>query len=66
MCYDVLGMLVDLFREQGFRVAFKGIDNTQLEEVAMSLRADFLQGEKYTKPFPIEQIEMQPDLRMMF
>lgn len=66
MCYDVLGMLVDLLREQGFCVAFKGIDNTQLEEVAMSLRADFLQGEKYTKPFPIEQIEMQPDLRMMF
>lgn len=66
MCYDVLGMLVDLLREQGFCVAFKGIDNTQLEEVAMSLRADFLQGEKYTKPFPMEQIEMQPDLRMMF
>ena len=66
MCYDVLGMLVDLLREQGFCVAFKGIDNTQLEEAAMSLRADFLQGEKYTKPFPIEQIEMRPDLRMMF
>ena len=66
MCYDVMGMLVDLFKEQGFRVAFKGIDNTHLEEVAMSLRADFLQGEKYTKPFPIEQIETQPELQTMF
>lgn len=66
MCYDVMGMLVDLFKEQGFSVAFKGIDNAQLEEIAMSLRADFLQGEKYTKPFPIEQIDEQPELQTMF
>ena len=64
--YDVVGLMVDLFKEHGFQVAFKGIDNAQLEEVAMSLHADFLQGQKYTKPFPIEQIEMQPELQMMF
>ena len=66
MCYDVMGMLVDLFKEHGFHVAFKGIDNGKLEEVAMSLRADFLQGEKYTKPFPVEQIEEQADLQAMY
>lgn len=66
MCYDVMGMLVDMLKEQGFLVAFKGIDNMHLEEIAMSLRADFLQGEKYTKPFPIEQLELQPELQTMF
>lgn len=66
MCYDVMGMLVDLLKELGFGVAFKGIDNMHLEEIAMSLRADFLQGEKYTKPFPIEQLETQPDLQTLF
>ena len=66
MYYDVVGTLVDLFREQGFLVAFKGIDNVQLEEVAISLGADFLQGEKYTKPFPVDQIEEQPDLQIVF
>ena len=65
-CYDVTGMLVDLFKDHGFHVGFKGIDNAQLEEVAVSLRADFLQGEKYTKPFPVEQMEAVPDLQAMF
>lgn len=66
MCYDVLGMLVDLFKDQGLHVAFKGIDNAQLEEIAISLRADFLQGEKYTKPFPIEQIDELAELQTMY
>lgn len=66
MCYDVMGMLVDLFKDQGLYVAFKGIDNAQLEEIAISLRADFLQGEKYTKPFPIEQIDELAELQTMY
>lgn len=57
--YDVMGMLVDLFKEHGFLVAFKGIDNEELLDTAISLGADFVQGEKYTKPFPLEQIEEQ-------
>lgn len=64
--YDVMGMLVDLLKEHGFLVAFKGIDHAHLEEIAMSLRADFLQGEKYTKPFPVEQLEIQPGLQTLF
>ena len=66
LCYDVMGMLVDLFKEHGFQVAFKGIDNAKLEEIALSLNADFVQGEKYTKPFPIERIEEQTDLQAMY
>ena len=64
--YDVIGMLVDLFKEHGFQVAFKGIDNAQLEEMAISLNADLVQGEKYTKPFPMERLEEQIDLRTMY
>lgn len=66
MCYDVIGTLVDLFKERGLRVAFKGIDNARLEEIAVSLRADFLQGEKYTKPFPVERMEEIPELQGIF
>ena len=66
MCYDVMGMLVDLFKDHGFRVAFKGIDNTRLEEIAISLGADILQGEKYRKPFPIEHMEEQADFQIMY
>lgn len=58
-CYDTMGLLVDTFKEHGFFVAFKGIDNAGLEEIALSLGADFVQGEKYTKPFPIDRIDEQ-------
>lgn len=60
-CYDTMGMLVDTFKEHGFFVAFKGIDNAGLEEIALSLGADYVQGEKYTKPFPIDRIDEQKD-----
>lgn len=60
-CYDTMGMLVDTFKEHGFVVAFKGIDNARLEEIALSLGADFVQGEKYTKPFPIDRMGEQKD-----
>ena len=66
ICYDVMGMLVDLFKDQGFRVAFKGIDNARLEEVAISLGADVIQGEKYKKPFPIDEMEAQADFQSMY
>lgn len=57
--YDVIGMLVDLLKEQGHAIAFKGIDNDEQEDIAVSLGADYMQGEKYAKPFPIEELEMQ-------
>jgi EAL domain-containing protein (putative c-di-GMP-specific phosphodiesterase class I) len=66
MSFDVIGMLVDLFKERGFTVAFKGIDNEELEETAISLGADFLQGEKYTKPFPIDEMTRQMELKALF
>lgn len=57
--YDVIGMLVDLLKEHGHAIAFKGINNDELEDIAVSLGADYMQGEKYAKPFPIEELEMQ-------
>jgi EAL domain-containing protein (putative c-di-GMP-specific phosphodiesterase class I) len=64
--FDVIGMLVDLLKERGFAVAFKGIDNEELEETAIALGADFLQGEKYTKPFPIDEMTQQMELKALF
>ena len=55
--FDVTGILVDLFKEQGYRISFKGIDNEELEEIAITLGADYLQGEKYETPFPMSSIE---------
>ncbi len=57
--YDVAGMLVDLLKDRGYTIAFMGINNDELENIAVSLGADYMQGEKYAKPFPIEEIEMQ-------
>ena len=59
VCYDTMGMLVDLFKDHGFYVAFKGVDNEELEEVAMSLGPDYVQGEKYTKPFAVDHMAEQ-------
>lgn len=64
--YDVIGLLVDLFKERGYAIVFKGIDNDELENVAISLGTDYLQGDKYEKPFPVERIEEQLDLQIMF
>ena len=57
--YDMIGMLVDLLKEREYTIAFMGINNDELEDIAVSLGADYMQGEKYAKPFPVEEIEIQ-------
>lgn len=64
--YDVAGMLVDLLKDRGYTIAFMGINNDELENIAVSLGADYMQGEKYAKPFPIEEIEMQMNRDRVF
>lgn len=64
--FDAIGLLVDLLKERGYDVVFKGIDNEELEDIALSLGADYLQGAKYAKPLPIEGMAEQLDLSAMF
>ncbi len=59
--YDMIGMLVDLLRDRGYRIGFKGIEDDELEDLAVSFGADFMQGEKYGHPFPIEELELHVD-----
>lgn len=40
--YDVIGMLVDLLKERGYTISFMGINNDELENVAVSLGADYI------------------------
>lgn len=64
--FDAIGLLVDLLKERGYDVVFKGIEDEKLEEIVLSLGADYLQGSKYAKPLPIEGIVEQLDLSAMF
>lgn len=64
--FDAIGLLVDLLKERGYDVVFKGIEDEKLEEIALSLGADYLQGAKYAKPLPIEGMVEQLDLGAMF
>lgn len=64
--FEVIGMLVDLLKDHGYSIIFKGVDNEELSDIAMSLGADYLQGKKFAKPMPIEHLEEHLDLQMMF
>lgn len=64
--YDMTGMLVDMLKERGYTIVFTGINNDELEDIAVSLGADYMQGKKYARPFPIEEIEMQMNMDHVF
>lgn len=64
--FDVIGLLVDLLKERGLDVVFKGVDDEQLEETALSLGADYLEGTRYAKTLPLEDIVERLDLGGMF
>lgn len=64
--FEVIGSLVDMIKEHGYSIVFKGVDNEDLEEIAFSLGADYMQGYRYAKPFPLEEILTRVDEGMMF
>ncbi|MCR5389097.1 MAG: EAL domain-containing protein [Lachnospiraceae bacterium] len=47
--YDMLGTMIDVLHQFGAEVAFKDVDDEEMEELATSLGADFIQGSLYSK-----------------
>lgn len=64
--FEVIGLLVDMLKERGFDVVFKGVEDEELEDTALSLGADYLEGTRYVRTLPLENIAQQLDLGGMF
>ena len=46
----------DMFRKLDYRVLYEGIEDDKDEERCVRMQAQYLQGYKYSKPIPIEQL----------
>lgn len=64
--FDVTGLLVDMLKDRGYDIVFKGVEDEELDEIALSLGADYLEGEHYARTLPLDDIAQQLDLEAMF
>ncbi|MBQ8094258.1 MAG: EAL domain-containing protein, partial [Clostridia bacterium] len=48
--------LADIFSEMHYSVLFEGVEGPAEEEMCIGMRASYLQGYKYSRPIPIEQL----------
>lgn len=46
----------DIFSNLGYEILFEGIETKDDEEMCKEMKAKYLQGYKYSKPIPIEQL----------
>ena len=46
----------DIFSNLGYEILFEGIETKEDEEMCKEMKAKYLQGYKYSKPIPIEQL----------
>ena len=49
--------LAKIFSNFNYRVLYEGIETDVDEERCLSLSADYLQGFKYSRPIPIEELQ---------
>lgn len=52
----MVGSLAELFAKLNYAVLYEGIENQEDEERCKQMSASYLQGYKYSKPIPIEQL----------
>ena len=53
----LVGSLADIFVGANYQILFEGIENEDDEMRCNQMHANFLQGYKYSRPIPIEQLE---------
>ena len=53
---QVLGSLADLFSKLDYAVLFEGVETEQDEEMCRECFASYLQGYKYSRPIPMDQL----------
>lgn len=56
----LVGTLSDIFRNSGYTILFEGVEDENDETRCMEMNSTYLQGYKYSKPIPID------DLRKFF
>ncbi|MDD6038152.1 MAG: EAL domain-containing protein [bacterium] len=54
--FDILGVLIDFMKDHGRKVGIKGIESDDLEDIAMSINVDYLQGNKYSSTIPFDEV----------
>lgn len=52
----IVNSLCDIFNKLNFNLLFEGIENNHDEEMCVEMGANYLQGYKYSKPIPIEDV----------
>ncbi len=52
----IVGTMSSIFADTNFRILFEGIENEADENRCIGMGAQFLQGYKYSKPIPMEQL----------
>ena len=53
----IVERLAKMFSDFNYRVLYEGIENNDDEDRCLSMSATYLQGFKYSKPIPIEQLQ---------
>ncbi|MBQ9899461.1 MAG: EAL domain-containing protein [Ruminococcus sp.] len=52
----MVNTFADMFNSLKYAVLFEGVENSDDEQNCMNMKAKYLQGYKYSKPIPIEQL----------
>ena len=55
--YNIMvAKFADIFRELNYSILFEGIETKEDEEACIKMNANYLQGYKYSKPIPINEL----------
>jgi EAL domain-containing protein (putative c-di-GMP-specific phosphodiesterase class I) len=52
----LVGSFAHIFRDCGYHVLFEGVEDVEDEELCGEMEALYLQGFKYSKPVPIDEL----------
>ena len=52
----IVGNMATMFKNMGYAVLYEGVENDKDEQRCKDMSATYLQGYKYSKPVPIEQL----------
>lgn len=53
----MVGSFSEIFKKADYQILFEGVEDERDEKQCISMNAQYLQGYKYSKPIPIEQLK---------
>ena len=53
----ILNYFSTAFEKLGYKVLYEGVETDEQEEICVNSHADYLQGFKFSKPIPIEELK---------